>query len=101
MEQLKEAEGSRVVVTWVGPDGSVDLRERGIDESNALICDAGWPQLQTIGIALRCRYRMKYRRGDVVLVPFPILTCEPRNGSRRWLSSPLSSAQTCLRLSSR
>ena len=35
MEPLKEAEGSRVIVTWVGPDGPVDLRERGIDETNA------------------------------------------------------------------
>jgi hypothetical protein len=35
MEPLKEAEGSRVIVTWVGPHGSVDLRERGIDETNA------------------------------------------------------------------
>jgi hypothetical protein len=33
-EPLAEAEGSRVIVTWVSP-GSVDLRERGIDESKA------------------------------------------------------------------
>ena len=35
MEPLKEAEGSRVIVTWVGPAGLVDLRERGIDEATA------------------------------------------------------------------
>ncbi len=32
MEPLDEAEGSRVVVTWVSP-ASVDLRGRGIDEA--------------------------------------------------------------------
>ena len=35
MEPLAEAEGSRVIVTWVQPSDSVDLRERGIDESQA------------------------------------------------------------------
>lgn len=35
MEPLAEAEGSRVIVTWVGAPGQVDLRERGIDESEA------------------------------------------------------------------
>jgi hypothetical protein len=34
-EPLTEAEGSRVIVTWVHPAGPVDLRERGIDESQA------------------------------------------------------------------
>ena len=34
IEPLDEAEGSRVIVTWVSPN-SVDLRERGIDESQA------------------------------------------------------------------
>ena len=34
-EPLAEAEGSRVIVTFVQPAGSVDLRERGIDESQA------------------------------------------------------------------
>jgi len=33
-EPLSEAEGSRVIVTWVSPN-AVDLRERGIDESQA------------------------------------------------------------------
>jgi hypothetical protein len=32
---LAEAEGSRVIVTWVHPAEAVDLRERGIDESQA------------------------------------------------------------------
>jgi hypothetical protein len=35
IEPLTEAEGSRVIVTWVGTVGPVDLRERGIDENNA------------------------------------------------------------------
>jgi len=35
MEPIAEAEGSRVIVTWVRPDGLVDLHERGIDESHA------------------------------------------------------------------
>lgn len=35
MEPLAGAEGSRVIVTWVQAPGSVDLRERGIDESQA------------------------------------------------------------------
>ena len=34
-EPIAEAEGSRVIVTWVYPPSSVDLRERGIDESQA------------------------------------------------------------------
>ncbi len=34
-EPIAEAEGSRVIVTWVHPATSVDLRERGIDESQA------------------------------------------------------------------
>jgi hypothetical protein len=35
-EPLTEAEGSRVIVTWVHPAIPVDLRERGIDESQAV-----------------------------------------------------------------
>ena len=35
IEPLDEADGSRVIVTWVGSPESVDLRERGIDESQA------------------------------------------------------------------
>jgi hypothetical protein len=35
LEPLAEAEGSRVIVTWVPPPYSVDLRERGIDETQA------------------------------------------------------------------
>ena len=35
MEPVAEAEGSRVIVTWVRAASSVDLRERGIDESQA------------------------------------------------------------------
>jgi hypothetical protein len=34
-EPLAEAEGSRVIVTWVGTSGSVDLRDRGINEPEA------------------------------------------------------------------
>ena len=35
IEPIAEAEGSRVIVTWVQIASSVDLRERGIDESQA------------------------------------------------------------------
>jgi hypothetical protein len=35
VEPLSEAEGLRVIVTFVQPSGLVDLRERGIDESQA------------------------------------------------------------------
>jgi hypothetical protein len=35
IEPFTEAEGSRVIVTWVGQPGPVDLRVRGIDEVNA------------------------------------------------------------------
>ena len=35
LEPLAEAEGSRVIVTWVRSPRLVDLRERGIDESQA------------------------------------------------------------------
>ena len=32
LESLAEAEGSRVIVTWIQSANTVDLRERGIDE---------------------------------------------------------------------
>lgn len=35
VEPLAEAEGSRVIVTWVHPPEAVSLRERGIDEGQA------------------------------------------------------------------
>jgi hypothetical protein len=35
VEPLAGAEGSRVIVTWVHPSEVIDLRERGIDESQA------------------------------------------------------------------
>ena len=35
LEPLAEAEGARVIVTLVPGNPSIDLRERGIDESNA------------------------------------------------------------------
>ena len=35
VEPLAEAEGSRVIVTWVNPAEPVDLRERGIEEPQA------------------------------------------------------------------
>ena len=34
-EPLAGAEGSRVIVTWVHPAEPIELRERGIDESQA------------------------------------------------------------------
>jgi hypothetical protein len=35
VEPLTDAEGSRVIVTWVQPAEGIDLRERGIDEGHA------------------------------------------------------------------
>jgi hypothetical protein len=35
VEPVAEAEGSRVIVTWVHPAEPIDLRERGIDERQA------------------------------------------------------------------
>ena len=35
VEPLTEAEGSRVIVTWIQPAEPVDLAERGIDTSQA------------------------------------------------------------------
>jgi hypothetical protein len=35
MEPLAEAEGSRVIVTWVHSAQPIDLREQGIDEAQA------------------------------------------------------------------
>jgi hypothetical protein len=35
VEPLAEAEGSRVIVSWVHPAEPVDLRGRGIEESQA------------------------------------------------------------------
>ena len=35
LEPLTEAEGSRVIVTWVQAPEGVNLRERGIDETQA------------------------------------------------------------------
>jgi hypothetical protein len=34
-EPLEEAEGSRVIVTWVHPAESLDLRDRGVDAIQA------------------------------------------------------------------
>ncbi len=34
-EPIEEADGSGVIVTWVGSPEPIDLRERGIDESQA------------------------------------------------------------------
>ena len=35
VEPLNEAEGSRVIVTWIGSPPTVDLRDRGMDEPQA------------------------------------------------------------------
>ena len=35
VEPLTEAEGTRVLVTWVHPPEPVNLREKGIDEGHA------------------------------------------------------------------
>ena len=35
IEPIPEAEGSSVIVTWVQPIRAIDLRDRGIDESQA------------------------------------------------------------------
>jgi hypothetical protein len=35
MEPIAEAEGLRVIVTWVRPSSPIDLRDSGIDETHA------------------------------------------------------------------
>src|SRR5579862_4746157 len=70
MEPLDETEGSRVIVTWIQQASPVDLRERGIDDSQGPICVVGSPDLRRIGIALKCPPMMNCRRGDVGLVLF-------------------------------
>jgi hypothetical protein len=35
IEPIAEAEGSRVIVTWVQPAAEIDLRDRDIDERQA------------------------------------------------------------------
>lgn len=35
MEPLSGPEGTHVIVTWFQPGGPIDLRDRGIDESQA------------------------------------------------------------------
>jgi len=70
VEPLAEAEGSRVIVTWVHPGEPIGLRERGIDESHAadlrrrlapLAEDWDRPEMAA--------YDELPPRGDVVLVP--------------------------------
>ena len=34
-EPIAEAEGAHVIVTWFQPNNTVDLRDKGIDESQA------------------------------------------------------------------
>jgi hypothetical protein len=36
LEPPTQAEGSRVIVTWIPPAVGVDLRQRGIDEAQAV-----------------------------------------------------------------
>ena len=71
VEPLEEAEGSRVIVTWVHPAEPVDLRERGSTNLRRPICAAGWRHLLKIGTGLRWLPTMNCRRGDVVLILFP------------------------------
>ena len=51
LEPLGEADAFRVIVTWVDSRKSVDLRERGIDESQASDLRRRLPLLRKIGTA--------------------------------------------------
>jgi hypothetical protein len=53
IEPIAEAEGARVIVTWVRPSASVDLREKGIDDPKRLTYAAAWPHLRRTGIGPR------------------------------------------------
>lgn len=48
-EPIAEAEGSRVIVTWVHPATSVDLRERGIDEYGGRLAPPLGPVYRGLG----------------------------------------------------
>jgi hypothetical protein len=80
----QDGQSSRRIVTWAGSPRPVDLREKGIDESQAadLRCPvrarlwdcppaAGCLLLPRIGIVPKWPFTMNCRRGDVVLVLFP------------------------------
>ena len=51
LEPLGEADAFRVIVTWVDSRKSVDLRKRGIDESQASDLRRRLPLLRKIGTA--------------------------------------------------
>ena len=53
MEPIAEAEGSRVIVTWVQPASSVDLRGRASTNLKRRTFAVDWPRLRRIGSAPR------------------------------------------------
>ena len=86
LEPLAEAEGSRVVVTWVHSAEPVDLGERGIDESQAADLrhrlaafaeDWDRPEMAAYDeLPTRMSFWSCFRTR----------ACERRNVARRWLS---------------
>src|ERR1039458_205457 len=86
LEPLAEAEGSRVIVTWVRPAGPVDLLQRGIDEAQAADLrrrlapfaeDWDRPEMAVYDDLPPLSHRSGYSRTR---------TCERRTCGRRWLS---------------
>ena len=73
VEPIAEAEGSRVIVTWVQTAEPVDpSSSEGSRSLKRPICAADRLRLPRIAIAPEtCCVRSNYRRGHVVLVLFP------------------------------
>ena len=70
LETPTDVTGARVVVTFL-TEGTVDLQERGIEETQAADLRRADRRSRRIGSARRWGLTMPYKRGDVVLVLFP------------------------------
>jgi hypothetical protein len=75
VEPLAEAEGSRVIVTWVHPAEPVDLRERGIDEPSVESTAAG-------RVLVTCAPEMRLRPHLQASTVFPFLIFEALHSGR-------------------
>src|SRR5580704_8002376 len=84
MEPLPEAEGSRVIVTWVGTAAAIDLRERGIGEPEAADLHRRLaPFADEWDRPEMAAYDELPPKVTSSWYCSRIRTCEPRNGGRR------------------
>ena len=75
---LKEA---RVIVTFLPPEGPIDLRAEASVKKKPPKSDGVLVRPPRIGIVLRWKFTMTFKRGDVVLALFPdsnLRTAKPR-----------------------